>query len=204
MTTFKPVDSHFDHPRHPVEIMEVGMDPEATMLRTVLESFGAVVLLHLPGTPEDILDVLDRPGSEPSLLIICGHGDKHGFVVEEMGEGLGIDTSMLVGKDRLPPRAIAERVQLPGWTVLSTGCLTGSAAMADAFRTGEVAALIGPEDYPEGTAASLFAIHICYELIVRKRSVEEAWRRAAGYDEASRMFVLHTPADTLRVAPSAL
>jgi hypothetical protein len=177
-----------------------GTDPEAAMLRSVLENFGATVLLHLPDTPGDILDVLDRPGSEPSLLIVCGHGDEEGLVVGEMGEGRGIDTSMLVGKDRLPPQAIAERVHLPGWTVLSTGCLTGNSAMADVFRKGGVAALIGPEDYPEGTATALFAIHLLYELIVRKRSVEDAWRRAASYDEQSRMFVLHTPADTLRVA----
>lgn len=179
--------------------MEIGVDPEAPMLRSVLESFGATVLLHLPGTPGDILDVLDRPRSEPSLLIICGHGDEHGFVVEEIGDSLGIDTSMLIGDDRLPPRAIADRVHLPGWIVLSTGCLTGGPAMADAFRKGNVAALIGPEDYPEGTAAALFAIHFCHELIVRKRNVEDAWRRAAGYDAGSGMYVLHTPSRTLRV-----
>lgn len=199
MTTFRPVDAHFDHPRRPVEILAVGVDPEAAMLRSVLENFGATVLLHLPGTPKDILAVLDRPDTEPSLLLICGHGDEHGFVVEEMGEGLGFDTSMLAGTDRLPPRAIAGRAHLPGWTVLSTGCLTGNPAMADAFRQGGVAALIGPEDYPEGTAAALFAIHMCYELVVRGRSVEDAWRRAAGYDEHSRMYVLHTPSDTLRL-----
>jgi hypothetical protein len=169
------------------------------MLRAVLESFGATVLLHLPGTPGDILAVLNRPGTEPSLLIVSGHGDEAGFVIEEVGEGLGIDTAMVVGGDRLPPRAIAERVHLPGWTVLSTACLTGGGVMADAFRRGGVAAQIGPEDYPEGTTAALFAIQFCYELIVRERDVEDAWRRAAGYGKQSRMFVLHTLETTLRL-----
>ena len=75
--------------------------------------------------------------------------------------------------------------------------------MADAFRRGDVAALIGPEDYPDGTAAALFAIQFCYELIVRDRGVEDAWRRAAGYDERSRMFVLHPPETTFRLPDPA-
>ena len=199
MTTFQPAGTRFFAPRAPVEILSMGSDAEATMLRAVLESLNAVVLMHHPGTPGDILTVLDRPRSEPSLLILSGHGDDDGFIIQEVAEGIGVDLSMLVRPDRLPPQALAGRVHLPGWTVLSTGCVTGSPAMVDVFRNAGVAAYIAPDDYPDGSDAVLFTIHVFHALIVRKASVEDAWRRAASYGGDSRMFQLHTPSLSLRV-----
>lgn len=199
MTTFQPPATRFFHPRMPVEILSLSPDSEATMLRALLESLGAVVLLHHPGTPGDILTVLDRSGTDPSLLILSGHGDDDGFVIEEVAEGIGIDLSMLVRPDRLPPSALAGKVHLPGWTVLSTGCRTGSPAMVDVFRNARAAAYIAAADYPDGSDTILFAIHLFYELIVRKASVEDAWRRAASYGGDSRMFQLHTQTGSLRI-----
>lgn len=197
MTTSEPPGARFFMPRVPVEILSLSPDPEATMLRSVLESFGVAVSLHLPGTPGDILTVLDRPGSAPSLLILSGHGDEDGFVIQPVAEGIGVDLSMLLRPDRLPPSALAGNVHLPGWTVLSTGCVTGSLAMVDAFRNGGVAAYIAPVEYPDAPDAVLFAIHLFHALIVRAASVEDAWRRAAAYGGDSRMFALHTPTRSL-------
>lgn len=197
MSTFRPAGTGFFRSQVPVEILSLSPDPEATMLRAVLESLDAVVLLHRPGTPGDILAVLDRPASEPSLLILSGHGDDDGFVIDEVAEGIGIDTSMLVRPDRLPPSVLAGKVHLPGWTVLGTGCVTGSPAMVDVFRKAGVAAYIAPDDYLDASDAILLAIHLFHELIVRKASVEDAWRRAAAYGGDSRMFGLHTPTDSL-------
>lgn len=53
MATFQPVDTHFGHPRPPLEIVEV--DPEAAMPRTVLASFGATVLLHVATRPGSLV-----------------------------------------------------------------------------------------------------------------------------------------------------
>lgn len=199
MTTFQPPATRFFHPRVPVEILSLSPDSEATMLRAVLESLGAVVLLHHPGTPGDILAVLDRPESDPSLLILSGHGDDEGFVIDEVAEGIGVDLSMLVRSNRLPPSALAGRVHLPGWTVLGTGCRTGAPAMVDVFRNAGVAHYIAPDDYPDASDAVLFAIHLFHDLIVRKASVEDAWRRAAAYGGDSRMFQLQTQTDSLRI-----
>ncbi|MFD0985624.1 hypothetical protein [Methyloligella solikamskensis] len=45
------VDESFFAPRTPVGIVAVGDQGEALVLRAILENLGAVVSLHLPGTP---------------------------------------------------------------------------------------------------------------------------------------------------------
>ncbi len=154
---------------------------------------------RVPGTPGHILAVLDRPDSAPSLLILRGHGDEDGFVIEPVAEGIGVDLSMLVRPDRLPPHALAGTVRLGGWTVVSTGRMTGSPAMVDAFRNGGVAVYIAPDEYPDAPDAVLFAMHLFHALIVRTASVEDAWRRTAAYCGGGRMIMLHTPAQSFRL-----
>lgn len=199
MTTFNPVDAQFFAARRPVEMLMLGADASAIAIRAVLEDFGAVVLMHLPGTPEDILRVLDPPDAEPSLLLIIGHGDERGFIVGEFATGLGFDTSMLVG-DALPAAALAGHVHLPGWTVLSVGCMTGSPEIVAAFLAGGVGAYLAPDDYPDGPAATLFAIQVMYGLLVQHRSIEDAWRQAAAFEPNNAMYALHTPSGMHRLS----
>jgi hypothetical protein len=40
-----------------------------------------------------------------------------------------------------------------------------------------------------------------HQLIAHKAPIETAWRHAAAYDAAARLFVLHTPETTLRLPP---
>lgn len=61
------VDHNFLFPRTAVSIIAIGDTGEALLLRAVLESLGASVRLHLPGTPEDILVCLKQPDNPPPI-----------------------------------------------------------------------------------------------------------------------------------------
>ena len=190
-----PIDTRFFVPRTPVAVVAVGEASEALLVRALLESLGAVVILHLPGTPEDILLVLGQGEAAPPYLVLCGHGDEEGFVLGEYGPG--IDTSALLGIS-LPPTAVAARACLPGRLVVSTACATGNAALQQAFLGGGATAYIAPAGYPAGASTPLFVHLLFYELLVRGADLESAWRQAAGHDEESRTFVLATTTGTKR------
>jgi hypothetical protein len=190
-----PIDTRFLVPRMPVAVVAIGAADEAWLVRAILESLGAVVTLHLPGTPEDVLLVLGQGEPAPPYLVLCGHGDEQGFVLGEFGAE--IDTSALVGES-LPPAAMAARAHLPNRIVISTACATGTAAFADAVLGGGVAAYIAPDGYPSGASVPLFIHLLFHQLLVRGASLEAAWRRAAGYDDETRAFVLAAKSGTIR------
>jgi hypothetical protein len=181
------VDETFYAPRTPVAVVAVGDTGEALLVRSILESLGAAVLLHPIGTPEDFLRVIAQGDAAPRYVVICGHGDETGLVFGEYGEG--IDTVALK-RGSMPPTRIAERVRLPGRIVVSTACRTGSAAFGEAFRKGGVAAYIGPDGYPDGSAAALF-VHLLFDQLLHKAaSPAAALRHVHGYDADLGMFTL--------------
>lgn len=45
------IDQKFLFPRVPVAVVDIGDTHEALLIRATLESLGAFVTLHLPGTP---------------------------------------------------------------------------------------------------------------------------------------------------------
>jgi hypothetical protein len=177
-----------------VAVVAVGEATEAPLVRALLESLGAVVTLHLPGTPEDILLVLGQGETAPPYLVLCGHGDEEGFVLGEYAPE--IDTAALIGTSL--PAAVVARTCLPGRVVVSTACTTGYAAFQRAFLGGGAAAYIAPDGYPAGASTLLFVHLLFHELLVRGADLEPAWRHAAGHDEASQTFVLSTTSGTMR------
>ncbi|WP_184705039.1 hypothetical protein [Rhizobium lusitanum] len=181
------IDKSFSWPREPVAIVAIGDSGEALLLRAVLESLGAVVLLHLPGTPDDVLKCLDQGADAPEYIILSGHGDETGFVLGEFVEE--IDTSALV-KGSLPPANLMSRINLPGKVVLSTACLTGNEAFAQAFLSGGVRAYIAPAEYPDGAAIPLFVHGFFYHLLQKQASLEEALNLASAFDEAELAIAL--------------
>jgi hypothetical protein len=185
------IDQKFMFPRVPVAVVDIGDTLEALLIRSMLESLGAVVTLHLPGTPEDFLTLIAGGELVHQHLIICGHGDENGFV---FGDHIAdIDTSMLV-EGSLPPSVVAEHARLDGKIVLSTCCETGGKAFADAMvEKGGAALYVAPDGSPGGADAPLFVHCFYHALLARKQTPEAALERARSYDEAATMFVGHRP-----------
>jgi hypothetical protein len=186
----KTVDQSFHVPRVPVAVIDCGATGEGLVLRGLLENMGAVVTLHQPGTPGDFLLVLGQGGGAPAFMVICGHGDEHGLIFGDYAPD--IDTSCLV-QGRLPPRALAGKVDLPGRVVLSTACGTGSPEFGKAFIAGGVRAYIAPASYPDGASALLFLHHFFHDILCRGAEPEAAYLRARSHDEESAMFKLEGP-----------
>ena len=204
---WQPVDTEFYCRRHPVAIAALGdVGHDAVFARALLEELGAVVHLHLIGTPGDFLKVLSRGSGAAPYLVISAHGEPTGIRFGEYAEG--IDTSMLED-GILTPERIAETVDLPGCVVVNESCFGGEAALAEAFMRGGLGAYIGTvEPDPDACAWPLFLAHFFYELFHRRRTEREArrisapdvesgaltraaWRRAASYDDETRLFVYY-------------
>lgn len=196
---WEPVDTRFLHKRHAVGIVAlgaVGNDP--VMARALLENLGAVVLLHLPGTPKDFLKVLRQGPDAAPYLIVCAHGDDNGIVFGDYAPG--IDTSML-REGRMPPERVAQNINLPGCVVINDACFGGEEAMAKAFMSGGLKAYVGTvAPIPHFTASPLFLAHFFYALFRDGRSERDAWEHAASYDADSRLFVYYDEEGCHRVS----
>jgi hypothetical protein len=85
----RDADPSFHVERVLVAAIDCGATGEALLLRALLESMGAVVTLHQPGTPKDFLLVLGQGKDAPAFLVICGHGDENGLVFGEYAPPIG-------------------------------------------------------------------------------------------------------------------
>lgn len=181
------IDEEFFEPRTVIAVIAVGDSGEALLLRSILESLGAAVRFHLPGTAEDFLKCLGQGEDAPEYLIISGHGDEGGIVF-----GLfttEVDTTALV-EGSLPARSLWNRINLPGKVVLSTACRTGTEDFARFFLAGGVRAYIAPSDYPDGATIPLFLHRLFYELLHRKKPLNEALQQAETFDPSELSLVL--------------
>lgn len=185
------IDQKFMFPRVPVAVVDIGDTLEALLVRAMLESLGAVVTLHLPGTPQDFLTLIGAGDVVHQYVVICGHGDENGFVFGDYCEG--IDTSMLVDES-MPPAVIADHARLDGKVIVSTACETGGKAFGDAFvERGRAALYVGPDGSPEGADTPLFVHCFFHALLAQKQTPLAALQRARGYDDAVSMFVGYQP-----------
>jgi hypothetical protein len=182
------VDETFYYPRTPVSVVAVGDSGEALLVRSLLENLGATVAMHLIGTPEDFLRVIGQGSAAPSHMVLCCHGNENGIVFGDYAGG--IDISGLKAGSMLA-QVIAERVELPGKVVVSTGCGTGAAEFGAAFMRGRVAAYIAPDGYPSD--AVLF-VHLLFHQLLRKRATPTfANHYAKSCDPELGMFQIFGP-----------
>jgi hypothetical protein len=179
------IDEKFFVSRTPVSVIAIRDGGEALLVRAILESLGAVVTLHLIGTPEDFLLVLEQGEKAAKYIVICGHGDERGIIFGEYAGGIDV-TSLADGS--MPAEAIAARVSLPDKIVVSTACATGSKAFGEAFVKGGVAAYIAPNGYPEGGDAALFVHLLFNQLLSRNASPQRALHETQRYDGAYQIF----------------
>ncbi len=182
------VDESFFVPRKRVSIAAIGDQGEALLLRAILENLGAVVTLHLPGTPEDFLKVIGQEASSPPVLIVSGHGDEDGLIFGAYAPE--IDVSMLTD-GHLGAEAIAARADMRGAIVISTACGTGGPDFASAFLGGGASAYVAPEGYPEGADAALFMHRLMHGLLQSEMSLAEALEGAQSGLGADSRFKLY-------------
>jgi hypothetical protein len=186
---WKPIDTEFFFKYRPVAIAPHGnAGDDSRFVRTLLEQLGAVVLLHQIGTPGDFLRVISQGQQAAPYLVICGHGDEDGLVFGEYAPN--IDTSMLID-GKMPPKCIAEHVNLPDCVVINTACYAGREPMADAFMKGGLKAYIGSVDAPEFFLEPLFLAHFFYRLLTAHGSERQAWEHAGSYDAGSRQYAFY-------------
>ena len=183
------IDQTFFHPRTPVSVVAIGDGVEALSIRTLLESLGAAVLLHLVGTPGDFLRVIGQGAAAPAYLVICAHGDETGLIFGAFDEG--IDTASL-RNGSMPPEVIEQHADLPGTTVVSTACLSGSHAFASAFLESGAHCVIAADGYPGGADAVLFIHLLFYRLLCCGEPLAQAFEKVRAYDERLALFVSRT------------
>jgi hypothetical protein len=159
--------------KEPLSLIALGAAGEAQALRGVLECFGYRVEAHWVGSRAEFLAILCGAIPTQQKLILSCHGAAGAF---PLGSEQPVAASDLAGL-----------VQLPAKLVLSTGCETGTGALAAAFLGGGCTAYIAPTGAVESNAAILFALHLFYRL-ARERTLAEAVTEARAQDGECALF----------------
>lgn len=146
-----------------VDVVAIGhTGGEAYALRGLLTEYGADVRLLPVGSPRHLADVLNGTLSRADHLLLCCHGDERGILLDELAPELAEQQPF---NEVLTPSITAELGRLDKPVVLSTGCMTGSDAMARGFLDAGCSAYIAPRGYPDGTAALAFAAAFYYRTL---------------------------------------
>lgn len=161
---------------------------ETLTLRGVLERFGVRVNLFPIGRPRHLVDVLSGETARAPHLVLSCHGDERGILVDELAPEIARGEPFT---DVLTPPLLSTLADLRGRIVISSGCCTGSPAMARAFLRAEAAAYVAPDGYPSAKAALMFLTHLYYGLLEQGLVLPDAVERARGHDDDTRLFVLH-------------
>ena len=160
----------------PVSIVQVSFDSTETLaLRGVLECFNYRVEIHWVGSRPQFLEILKGNITTFDHVILSCHGDEHAFVVPYQNPVTAED--------------LAQLIHLPGRTVLSLGCGTGTEAIAATFLKGGCKAYIAPTVGIEANAAMLFSIHLYY-FLGTGLTIEEAVKESRNHDAQCALFKL--------------
>jgi len=166
-------------------------DIESIALRSVLESFGARVTLHLIGRPNDFIDVLSGQDLDRKLdyLILNFHGDEGRFCMPELGEEI-----YELNEPRgafFSSQEVLQYCQLHGVKVIASGCTLGEKQLASAFLESGCHSYLGPHDYIDGNANLMFLISYMYEIIAHGKTQQEAYEIAKAIDTETSMYQLY-------------
>lgn len=166
-------------------------DLESFALRTALESFGARVIVHWIGRPNDLVDVLSGEDLDHRVdyLILNFHGDEGRFYLPELGEEV-----YEPGEPRgefFDQHDVMRYTSLKNVKVIASGCTLGAEALAKAFLHCGCHSYMGPDDYIDGNANLMFLLRFMYEVIQNKKSQLEAFEIAKSIDEETSMYRLY-------------
>lgn len=164
-----------------------GCELETEALRCTLEYFGLRVIAYWLGRPQDFMSILSGEDLYPDIevLVLNFHGDEGAFIMPELGEDVYEESEP---RGNFGPQHIKQFANLPGKVVLANGCSLGSEQLALAFLESGCQTYIGPDDYPDGNTALMFAIRFFYERMTNQKSVKEAFLAARSLDEESSMY----------------
>ncbi|MBP1903774.1 hypothetical protein J2Z32_000386 [Paenibacillus turicensis] len=165
-------------------------DLEVQAIRSTLEYLGARVFVYWVGRPLDFISVLSGDDLYPDtdFILLCFHGVDGQFVMPELAEEI-YETDEPRGDFGVDQ--VVRYANLEGKVVLANGCTLGLPETAKAFLQAGCKTYIGPDDYPDGNMALMFALRLFYELIQNKKSVQQAFHLTQAMDEEMKMYRLY-------------
>ncbi|MDJ1137519.1 hypothetical protein [Streptomyces iconiensis] len=173
-----------------VDVVTIGATGgEPYVLRDLLTSYGADTRLLSVGSPNHLVDVLNGTLSRAEHLVLCCHGDERGVLLEELAPDIAARQPF---KEVLTPEIVATLGSPAKGVVFSTGCATGTDAMARAFLGGGCSAYLAPGGYPEGTAVLAFAAAFYYRLLALGTPLPDAVATARAVGGDTELFHLWT------------
>jgi len=173
-----------------VDVVAIGhTSGEPYALRSLLAGYGADVRILPVGTPRHLADVLNGTLSQAKHLVFSCHGNDRGIVLDRLAPELARQQPF---NDVLTPGIVAKLGCSPESAVLSTGCMTGTDALARAFLSGGCSAYVAPRRYPEGPAVLAFVSAFYYQMLVLGASLPDAVASARGLGGDTELFRLWT------------
>jgi hypothetical protein len=158
-------------------------------LRGVLEQCGIRARRFPVGQARQLVAALGGEATAPFVVVAC-HGDEGRVVLPELAPEL---ERFQPHHGTLGPDELRAFVRLtPGTTVISTGCDTGTEALANAYFAGGAAAYVAPAGAPFGYASTIAPILLFYNL-TEGRTLREAVERLRGHDDELALWRLFEP-----------
>lgn len=160
-----------------VTIVDVDDTLESAALRAVLENLNYRVTVHWTGSRKELLKIVGGEIETDEMVIVSCHGKPDGIQVPDEAP--------------LSPEELGASGRLDGKTVISTGCVTGTPAFAEAFKKAGADHYVAPVDYPDGSAALAFVTNL-FLLLSYDTDLAEAVQRAADFHDEMKQFRLLT------------
>lgn len=154
-----------------LEILDIDSPLAALALRAVVETWGMPVHLTHIGNTRQLVERLQQPVVIPRYLLLECHGIVDGLALPELAPEL---ERLQPYHRALTPANVREFVQVPGATVINTGCSLGTEAFALAFIQGGARTYIGADSDPSGDGALLYVLRLFYGLQCQGLAFDEA------------------------------
>ena len=158
-------------------------------LRAVLEAMRVKVNRFPVGQARHAVRVLDGTEATAPYVVLACHGDEGRILLPDLAPQV---ERFQPFHRWLTPDDLRATVNLPGRTVIATGCDTGTQDLADAFFAGGCDAYLAPEGAPFGYASILVITLVFYEL-VQGRTLETAVEKVRALDDELAMWRLFRP-----------
>lgn len=159
-----------------VSLLAVGhVGKEIEALRSTLEYFDYRVDTHLIGSKLEILKIMRGEIFTFDTIIISCHGDELGILMDF--------------EPQLTYSEIEQNCKWEGKTIISTGCLTGTRHIAEAYISNGVVNYIAPTDYINGNSCLMFLYHLFYNLN-NQTPLEIAVEKAKSFDTETNYYKL--------------